>query len=89
MPYLIGPRRDMTRATASMSRERMFRCKKELAEAALKDRGSSYGLDIFRTRELSHCERGQSDNVDYERYGLIPIHRDVDSWLYVSEDPQQ
>lgn len=88
MSYLIGPRRDMTRATASVSRERIFRCEKELAEAALKDRGSSYGLDTFRTRELSHREWGQSDNVDYELYGLIPIHRDVDSWVYVSEDPQ-
>lgn len=78
----------MKRATTSVSRERLFRCEKELAEAALEDRGSSYVLDIFRKRELSHRERVQCDKVDYERYGLIPIHRDVDAWAYVSEDPQ-
>lgn len=79
----------MARAATSASREQLVRCEKELAEAALEDRASSYGLDIFRKREFGQRERGQSDIVNYERYGLIPIHRDVDSWLYVSEDPQQ
>lgn len=78
----------MTRAAMSESREQLVRCERELAEAALEDRGSSYGLEILRKREFCQRERGQSDNVNYERYGLIPIHRDVDSWVYVSEDPQ-
>lgn len=78
----------MARSATSASRDQLVRREKELAEAALEDRGSSYGLEIFRKREFCQRERGQTDNVDYERYGLIPIHRDVDSWVYVSEDPQ-
>jgi len=55
----------------------------------LGDRGSSYGLDSFRRqRECCQRERAQSDNVDYGRYGLIAVHRDLDPWVYVSEDPQ-
>ncbi|KAE8277969.1 hypothetical protein D5F01_LYC23966 [Larimichthys crocea] len=75
------------RATTSSSRQQLDRCERELAEVALEDRGSSCELEISRGQES--CRRGQSDPVDYyERYGLIPIHRDVDSWVYVSEDPQ-
>lgn len=75
------------RAATSSSRQQLDRCEKELAEVALEDRGSSYGLEIPRDEES--CRRGQSDPVDYyERHGLIPIHRDVDSWVHVSEDPQ-
>lgn len=69
-------------------REQLVRCEKELAQLALEDRGNSYGLELFRRRELRRGEQGQSDTVDYESYGLIPIHRDVKSWVYVSEDPQ-
>ncbi|KAE8287291.1 hypothetical protein D5F01_LYC13329 [Larimichthys crocea] len=75
------------RAATSLSRQQLDRCEKELAEVALEDRGSSYRLEISRDEES--CRRGQSDPVDYyERHGLIPIHRDVDSWVHVSEDPQ-
>ena len=78
----------MKRVESSMSGERLSdRREKELAEAALRDRGSSSGLEGFRKRECFPRDRGMSD-TDYELYGLIPIHRDVDSWVYVNEDPQ-
>ncbi|KAJ7984143.1 hypothetical protein DPEC_G00364270 [Dallia pectoralis] len=78
----------MSSAATSVSGKQLVRSEKELAEAALKDRGSSYGLENFRRVELCSRKRGQADSVDYERYGLIPVHRDGDSWVYVSEDPQ-
>ena len=81
--------REMTRAAPSVSREQLVHCEKALAVAALEDRGDSYVLETFRRRECSQRERGlDSHAVDYERYGLVPIHRDTESWVYVSEDPQ-
>lgn len=77
----------MLRSVSSVTTEQRVRCEKELAEAALEDRGHSYGLEMFRKTELSQREHGKSD-INYERYGLIPIHRDIDSWIYVGADPQ-
>ena len=67
----------------------MVHCEIALAEAALEDRGESCVLETFRRRERSHRERSlDSNTVDYERYGLVSVHSDTDSWVYVSEDPQ-
>ncbi|KAK7915599.1 hypothetical protein WMY93_011360 [Mugilogobius chulae] len=69
----------------------MFSHEKELAEVALQDRGCVETLRGFRRNELSHRQGSQNSTekcVNYERYGLIAVHRDLDSWLYVSQDPQ-
>lgn len=60
---------------------------KQLAEVALRDRPCSHDLYRFRRNE-QQCKRDASRLVDYRDYGLIPIHRDVESWIYVAEDPQ-
>ncbi|KAJ7984190.1 hypothetical protein DPEC_G00364740 [Dallia pectoralis] len=58
----------MSSAATGVSGKQLVRSEKELAEAALKDRGSSYGLENFRRVELCSRKRGQADSVDYERY---------------------
>ena len=65
--------------------EQRVRCEKELAEVALEDRGDSYELEMYR--DFSQAEDSRS-GVDYERLGLIPVHREVDSWICVGADPQ-
>lgn len=60
---------------------------KQLAEVALRDRPCSQDLHRFRRNEQQR-KRDRSHGVDYREYGLIPIHHDVESWVYVSEDPQ-
>lgn len=60
-----------------------------LAEAALRDRPCQHGFEKFRRTERRHKRDSlRFSTVDYKEYGLIPIHRSVDSWLYVAEDPQ-
>lgn len=62
---------------------------KKLAELALKDRGDHVVLEAFRRRECKKCVRERDHEAgDFELYGLIAIHRDVESWAFVSEDPQ-
>lgn len=76
---------------AAPNREQIVRHEKELAEAALEDRGSSHALDRFRKSEFGQHGRDHSRSADVkyeEHYGLVPIHRDVESWVYVSDDPQ-
>ncbi|KAK2811420.1 hypothetical protein Q5P01_000215 [Channa striata] len=80
--------------------EESCRCEAALAERALEDRGDERDLRSFRTgrcpcqrrnRPFSSGGGGEARANDdcYERcYGLIPLHRDVESWVYVSEDPQ-
>lgn len=48
------------------SREQVVHCERELAEAALKDRGNTDIPDVFRKREFYPCDQGQSYDVDYE-----------------------
>lgn len=61
---------------------------KELAEAALRDRPCPHELDRFRRNEHRRKRDNSRLSVDYKEYGLIPIHHDVESWVYVAEDPQ-
>lgn len=61
---------------------------KELAEAALRDRPCPHDLHRFRRNEHRRKRDDSRRPVDYKEYGLIPIHRDVESWVYVAEDPQ-
>lgn len=58
-----------------------------LAEVALRDRPCQHGFEQFRRTERRHNKR-DSSAIDYKKHGLLPIHRNVDSWLYVAEDPQ-
>lgn len=61
---------------------------RELAEEALRDRPCQHDFYRFKKNE-SRRKRGVSqDPVDYKDYGLIAIHRDVESWTYVADDPQ-
>ncbi|KAI4789899.1 hypothetical protein KUCAC02_034959, partial [Chaenocephalus aceratus] len=79
----------MARAgSASASGEQLACCEKALAQAALQDRGSPRGLQMFREREKRNREGAPLEKVHYERYGLIPMHRDIEAWVYVGEDPQ-
>lgn len=73
------------------SKNRSISCEKQLAEIALKDRGCSETLRLFIQNELSQRKEGQrpsEERVKYEHYGLAPLHEDLNSWLYVSQDPQ-
>lgn len=61
----------------------------DLAELALKYRGDGFSFESFVKNERRRkCGGVRSDVVDYKQYGLIPVHRDLTSWVYVSEDPQ-
>lgn len=61
---------------------------RELALYALEDRGIPYWVQMFRGNEYHRREPDARGAVDYSAYGLIPIHRNVDSWVYVSQDQQ-
>lgn len=62
-----------------------------MAECALVDRGDAGDLVEFRRGRCAHRsgDRGLPCGECYERsYALLPLHRDVASWAFVSEDPQ-
>nr|BBA49198.1 hypothetical protein ORF37-like [Oryzias latipes] len=66
-----------------------------LAECALADRGDARVLEDFRNGRCAHRARnrnrprGEARWDCYEQcYDLLPLHRDVASWAFVSEDPQ-
>lgn len=61
---------------------------KQVAEAALRDRTCPHDLYRFRRNEHQRKRDSSRRPVDYKEYGLIPIHHDVESWVYVGEDPQ-
>ena len=72
----------------STSEEHLARCEKELAETALKNRATLHGLHSFRKVVFGQRTKRYSNEINYEDYGLIPLHRNVEAWMYVSEDPQ-
>lgn len=72
--------------TGEMAEDRIH-VEKQLAEVALRERPCSQDLHRFRRNE-QRCKHDRSHGLDYREYGLIPIHHDAESWLYVSEDPQ-
>lgn len=61
---------------------------RKLAEIALRHRQDAHCPESSARNDHRKGARLGSEPVDYEERGLIPIHRDVDSWVYVSEDPQ-
>lgn len=72
----------------SLYKEHLSHCERELAELALTERGDPISLNAFRRHEVHQHSAVHRQPVNYEHYGLIPIHRDVESWIYVSQDQQ-
>ncbi|KAK7878287.1 hypothetical protein WMY93_031106 [Mugilogobius chulae] len=81
----------MSHAFSKEREERMVLIEEELAHVALQDRSSAGDHKTHHEvlREFSRSRFSCRERLErYTRLGLVPVHRDVDSWLYVSEDPQ-